>query len=204
MVHPSCLTDPSVLVVADASVVINLNATGRSADILDALPNRMAIVEEVSFEMRNGRRNRINDADELSALVSANHVEIVQLGDLGMQHFEDLVVGSTAKTLDDGEAATIAYAIQQNAIALIDERKANRICVERFPELETGCTVDLFAHPLAHETLGPKGLADAVYNALYHGRMRVLPHHVNWVIDLIGQDRAANCLSIPNSLRCVG
>ena len=201
MVCPSCLTDPSDLVVADASVVINLNATGRSAAVLDAFPNRMVIVQEVSFEIKNGRHNAINDAAELSTLASSNRIEIVQLGKLGLHHFEDLIAGTTANTLDDGEAATIAYAIEQSATALIDERKANRICGERFPDLRTGSTVDLLCHRAIIESLGNEILSDAVFNALYHGRMRVLPHHAKWVVNLIGADRAAKCHSIPTALR---
>jgi len=53
------------------------------------------------------------------------------------------------------------------------------------------------------DTLGEKQLADAVFNALYHGRMQVLPHHAEWVVKTIGADRAAQCSSLPRSLRGV-
>ena len=201
MVCPSCLTDPSVLLVVDASVVINLNASGRSADILKAVPNRVVIPEEVSFELKNGRRNPIDDADELVTLVSGGRLEIVRLGTPGMRHFENLIAGNSADTLDDGEAATIAYALEQNGTALIDERKANRICVERFPQLRTGCTIDVLGHKAIKEALSKGDLSDAVFNALYHGRMRVLPHYIEWVVSLIGPDRAAKCHSIPRGIR---
>ena len=84
---------------------------------------------------------------------------------------------------------------------LVDERKANRICAERFATLRLGCTIDVFSHPKVHENLGQKALADAVFNALYHGRMRILAHHAEWVIGLIGTDRAALCVSLPRSAR---
>ena len=54
----SWLTDPTVLVVADTSVAINLNATGCSEIILGALPNRFAVVEQVALELEAGRRER--------------------------------------------------------------------------------------------------------------------------------------------------
>jgi predicted nucleic acid-binding protein len=57
------------------------------------------------------------------------------------------VVGPAQTTLDDGEAATIAHAVALNGVALIDERKANRICTERFPELRIASTVDILVHP---------------------------------------------------------
>ena len=201
MVFRSCLTDPTVLIVADASVVINLTATGHSEAILDALPNRLLVVEEVLIELENRRQNRRNDTDALSELVAQNRIEIVRLGEVALQHFGKLVGGHASETLDDGEAATVGYAVEHDATVLIDERKANRICGERFSKLQIGCTVDLFVHPTVQASLGREKLANAVFNALYYGRMRVLPHHAEWAVELIGIDRAAQCDSLPRSLR---
>ena len=195
----SCLNDSTALVVADASVAINLNATDFAASILDALPNRFAVVEAVVLELKDGR----NDPDGLNTLAAAGRVDIVRLGNLAMEHFTTLVSGPAAETLDDGEAATIAYSLEHGATALIDERKANRICAERFPALTTACTVDFLAHDSIEAALGRNGLADAVFNALYHGRMRVLAQHMDWVVNLIGSERAAQCTSLPKSVRRV-
>ena len=200
----SCLTDSTLPVVADTSVVINLNATGYSAAILDALPNQFLVVEEVSFELEVDSRTGRNDAEALSALVAQGSVELVRLGDAGTQHFISLVSGPANQTLDDGEAATIAYALEHGATALIDERKAIRICAERFGELSTGCTVDIFAQDDVQRILTRDTLADAVFNALYQGRMRVPDHYVGWVVNLIGEERAAQCRSLPASVRSAG
>lgn len=197
----TCLTDPAALAVADASVIISLNATGCALEIIRALPNRLAVVDVVLAELELGRQRGRQDADRLNDFVIAGLIEVVRLDDAAEQHFELLVVGPAAQTLDDGEAATIAYALAHGALPLIDERKANWICAERFATLRVGCTIDVFSHPKVHETLGQKALADAVFNALYHGRMRILPHHAEWVIGLIGTDRAALCVSLPRSTR---
>lgn len=197
----TCLTDPNAVVVADASTVINLNATGCAREVIRGLPNHLVVVDVVPVELSAGRQRRRQDADRLNGLVDSSFVEIVRLDDRGAQCFEQLVVGPAAMTLDDGEAATIAYAVSQNAIALIDERKANRICAERFPNLRVGCTVDIFTHPEVQRALGREALVSAVFNALHQGRMRVLPHHVEWVIELIGVERAVSCTSLPNSVR---
>ena len=134
MEHQSCLNDLTVPVVADTSVVINLHATQYSEAILDALPNRFLVVSEVRLELEEDRQTGRNDSVTLAALVASGRAEIVQLGDGGIQHFSSLVSGPAAQTLDDGEAATLAYALEMEhgMIPLIDERKANRICVERF------------------------------------------------------------------------
>ena len=201
MERQSCLNDLTLPVVADTSVIINLNASGCAEAILDALPNRFLVVLEVRLELEEDQRTGRNDATALNALVASGQVEIAQLGDSDIQHFSDLVTGPAAQTLDDGEAATIAYALEHGAVALIDERKANRICTERFPALVTGSTVDLLAQGNVQAALGHDRLAEAVFHALRHGRMRVLPHHVPWVVDLIGQTRAARCPSLPRSVR---
>ena len=76
----SCLDERPGPVVADTSVVINLNATGDGEAILGALPNRCVIVEEVSRELEAGRRTGRGDADALGALIEQQLVEHAQLG----------------------------------------------------------------------------------------------------------------------------
>lgn len=181
--------------------MINLNATGFAEATLDALPNRVAVVQEVALELERGRRRGRNDAGALGDLVAGGRVEMVRLGDLGMDRFTALVAGPAAETLDDGEAATIAYALEHGGAALIDERKATRICAERFDTLAVGCTVDILVHDDVGAALGQEQLAGAVFNALYHGRMDVPSRYVDWVVDLIGPERAAQCVSLPRSAR---
>ena len=201
MVCPSCLNDPIVPVVADTSVVINLNATGFAQTILDALPNPFVVVDEVAIELERGRRSGRKATDGLNALIVAEQVEIVQLGNDGIRHFAGLVSGPAADTLDDGEAATIAYALEHSATALIDERKANKICAERFGALSTGCTIDLLAHSEIESALGRASLVEGVFNALYYGRMRVPTGQMGWVVDLVGRERVKKCPSLPSSIR---
>jgi predicted nucleic acid-binding protein len=197
----SSLTDPQALLVADASTIISVNASGCAQRVIRALPNRVAVVDIVSGELEEGRQRKRPDADLLKKLVGAGHVEIVQLDAPADGYFEQLVVGAAQMTLDDGEAATIAYAVANNGIALIDEKKAKRICAQRFPGLRLACTVDIFMHPNVQSELGKEALADTVFNALCQGRMRVLPQHVEWVVALIGVDRARMCTSLPRQIR---
>jgi predicted nucleic acid-binding protein len=197
----SSLTDAQALLVADASTIISVNATGCGKRVIKALPNRVAVVDIVSGELDEGRQRKRQDADLLKKLVDAGHVEIVQLDAKGDEYFEQLVVGAAQMTFDDGEAATIAYAVANNGIALIDERKANRICAQRFPEVRLACTVDIFMHADVQGELGREVLADTVFNALCHGRMRVFPHHVEWVIELIGVERVRMCTGLPGQVR---
>jgi predicted nucleic acid-binding protein len=197
----SSLTDPHAFLVADASTVINVNASGCALKVLEALPNRVTVVDVVFGELEEGRQRQRRDADLLKELADSGHVEIVRLDEVGEGHFEQLTIGPAQMTLDDGEAATIGHAVARNGVALIDEGKAVRICAQLYPALPIGCSVDIFAHPAVGAALGRASLADAVFNALCHGRMRVFPKHVEWVITLIGIERARLCTSLPNSVR---
>ena len=200
MVCRSCLDERAAPVVVDTSVVINLNATGCAEAILRALPNRCVVVEDVLLELQMGRQTGRGDADALAVLIEQQLVERAQLRNTGIFHFQRLVSGSAAETLDDGEAATIACAIEQGAVALVDERKAIRICAERFPNLPIGCTVDVLAQRHVQAALGHR-LADAVFHALDRGRMRVPDSYGQWVVDLIGKERAAESRSLSRRLR---
>jgi predicted nucleic acid-binding protein len=196
-----CLTDPALLIAADTSAVINLNATGCAAEILRAIPNKLMVVDVVRRELEEGRPRGRRDADMLKDLVAAGLAQIAELGQGAAVHFEKLVIGPAASTLDDGEAATISCAVARGGIAILDERKATRLCAELFPELCVGCTVDILRHPQVLDRLGNEMLGDAVFRALHDGRMRVFPHHIDWVVGVIGPEKAASCSSFPCSVR---
>jgi hypothetical protein len=159
------------------------------------------VVDVVPRELEFGRQRGRRDIDILKSLMAAGLVTVVDLGDAAASHFEGLVIGKAAETLDDGEAATIAYAVAHGGIAIIDEKKANRICGERFPAVRVASTVDIFAHPRVVEALGAPRLSQALLNALQLARMRVPPHHVEWVVGVIGEEQAALCPSLPRSAR---
>jgi predicted nucleic acid-binding protein len=187
--------------VADTSAAINLIATGSAPDILRVLPVRVVAVDTVAGELELGRVRGRGDADRFQELVSAGFVEVVQLGDTGAQHFEGLVVGIAAETLDDVEAATIAYALEQNGTALIDERKATSLCGARFPRLRLCSTADILLHPEVMRQLGAEMLVGAVFNALINARMGVPPEHLEDIVRLIGTELAATCPSLPRVAR---
>jgi predicted nucleic acid-binding protein len=195
------MVDAQPVVVADASVVINLNATERAADILAALPFRVVLAEIAADELTEDRRSGRQDDVLLANLVRHGLLELVTLGDEGMAVFTSLVIGPARDTLDDGEAATIAYAVEHGASPAIDERKALKICADRFPLLRPRTTVDLFRERAVIEALGPASLADAIFMALRNARMRVASRHLTWIIEQIGPDRAELCPSLPRSAR---
>jgi predicted nucleic acid-binding protein len=185
----------------DTSTIINLNATGCAETILRHLPARLSVVDIVVEELENGRPTGRHDADMLHQLVTKGGIKVVNLNDQGMRFFEQLVVGPAASTLDDGEAATIAYAATNCVPIVIDEKKATRICSDIFPHIQVSHTVTILAHEAIRRNIGTQALCEAVFNALQRGRMNVAQDHLQWVIELIGLERAATCLSLPKSVR---
>lgn len=197
----SRLTNSSL--VADTSAIINLNATRCSAEILAALPARLTVVDVAMGELDEGRKNGRPDAELFADLCKAGLVVVDRLGDIGKEMFEQLVIGPANETLDDGEAATIAYAVEHSFGVVVDDNKARRICRERYSHVKIQCSVELFKHPSIRQALGQQRFASAILNALRIGRMHVLPEHVSWVVGLIGEKNASACTSLPKRLRQV-
>ncbi len=188
-------------VVADSSVVINLNATRRAKAILGALSNQVLVTEQVLGELSSGRGGEHRDSALLAELIAGGFLEAVRIGESSEADFIGLVSGAASETLGDGEAATIAKALEVGGLALLDDRKALRICTERFPNLPTSGTVDLLRDSRLTEALTEPQLSDTVFRAVHDARMHVPPHHGEWVIGLLGIERARRCPSLARILR---
>ena len=193
---------PLVPVVADASVIINLNATGSAAAIIEAFPNPFLVTANVRRELSMGRSRGHMCGENLEALIRYYGV----LGPVELEPDDDvvyrsLVEGGFERTLDDGEAATIACAAGRNGLALIDERKARKICAARFPALLLASTVEVLLHAKVAERLGASGQSDAIFLALRDARMHVPRHALRETIGRIGEERASKCPSLPRSHR---
>jgi hypothetical protein len=190
---PNCLFDPSAALVLDASVVINLNATGIAGKMLDAIPNPVVILEVVLRELQAGRAKGRTDADMVDDLVRNGCVQMAALSPECEGNFLALVSGSGA--------TTIAWSVANGGIPIIDEKKGSAICRERFPRLQLGTTIDIFALEQVQSSFGKDDLSDAIFNALTLARMRVHEKDISWVISMIGQERALLCNSLPRSKR---
>ena len=139
--------------------------------------------------------------EELEALISDRLFELVALEPADTDMYRSLVEGGHNGTLDDGESATIAYAVGHDGLVLIDERKAQRICAARFPEQRLTSTVEVLFHPLVAKRLGQSSQSEAIFLALRDARMRVPGERIQEVIESIGADRAAECSSLPRAFR---
>jgi len=197
----SCLVENGQPIALDSSVIVNLNATGFADRIVGALTSDVVIVSHVLRELERGEKNGYSDAADLRVLVADGSVLNLPLPSDANRTFLELVTGSAASTLGDGEAATIAYANASGAWAAIDERKARKICAARFSKLRILSTVDILGHPSVMESLTAKELSDAVFNALEVAHMQVQSHHFCWIAMQVGAERLSRCISLPRKIR---
>lgn len=201
MSHHGSWLDGVASLVGDASIWINLAATGRARQILECTPVPITITTTAMQELEGGRSKGRETAEVVADLIRANLVREVALSADDEAVFLDLVAGSTGLTLDDGEAATIASALSSGSVALIDERKATSLCNERYPGLLVRSTTDLLLASHIALTFQREQLADCLFRALSIARMRVPEHHLAEVCELLGPDRRRGCRSLPFAWR---
>lgn len=193
MTYSSCLNNVSSRLVLDASVLINLLAWETASDVLRALGMPMMVPEQVLREVELGESNGRRPECTVSRLAEGGAIETCALTEKELETFAELVSGSASESLGDGEAATIAMALSRSGYAVIDERKATRMCETRFRSLPLATTVDLFSHARVSEALGPRLLRQTVLSALTDARMQIRDYQFEWVAEVVGGDTAAQC-----------
>ena len=201
MTRISCLEEIDDPLVLDASVVVNLNATGFADRVLDAIPSGVFIPDPVVRELQRGIKMGHKDATDLDALLAQGLAETLKVPTSAQSEYISLVSGSSMGSLGDGEAATIASAFAMRAWAGIDERKARRICRDRYKGVKVASTVDILAHPDVLDALSEDEFSSALLAALEVANMQVQRQHMDWVVARIDPDRISNCLSRPRSVR---
>lgn len=201
MTSVSCLEEIDDPLVLDASVVVNLNATGFADRVLDAIPAGVFIPDPVVRELQRGTKMGHSDATDLDALLAQGLADTITVPVSAQSDYIALVSGSATSSLGDGEAATIASAFAMRAWAGIDERKARRICSDRYKEVRVASTVDILAHPDVVGSLSDDEFSSALLAALEVANMQVQKQHMEWVVGRIDPDKIATCLSLPRAVR---
>lgn len=193
--------DPTGMCVCDASFWINLVATCRAEPLLRAIEAPLVITDVALGELERGRAKGRMTAGAVNALITQGLVGVVRCAKEDEELFLSLVVGSAAETLDDGEAATLVYAARSSITAVIDERKATSLSASRFPSLDVWSTLDVLLRNSVVAAFGYSEISDAIFRALTGARMRVPPHRLQDVVELLGAERVIHCPSLPARLR---
>jgi predicted nucleic acid-binding protein len=160
--------------VLDTGVWLNLMATEAMGTILDALAVPCYAPEQVETEIRRHPGTR-------TTFLAGNHplrqmsprVSILSLENEELDLFLEIVGAPSRDALGDGEAAAIVVAASRGLDLVIDDRKARRILRERFSQVRTYWTVDLFRASAVVTALGRTQVEEYFTKAVRIGRMHV-------------------------------
>ncbi|MFZ6746013.1 hypothetical protein ACO0LC_22535 [Undibacterium sp. JH2W] len=201
MTFSNYLTDQGSVLVLDASVVINLLATGQSDAILKSLNVPLLVTDSVVRELEQGATEGRQEFGLLTKAINDQILKLERLEGTALRTFFELVSGDASNSLGDGEAATLALADGYGFIAAIDEKKATRIAAERFCALKLVTTIDILAHERVQAALGDEKLAEATFDALRFARMQVRDCQFDWVVNIIGDAKVQACPSLRRHAR---
>lgn len=189
--------EAGVALVIDASVLINLLGCGAAEEILRSLPGAILVEQRTLAEVLTDPSRNLPSRDVRERLVQEQHLQVRNLEGDAIECFLALV--SEPDGFDDGEAATIACALDLGAAAVLDEGKARRIVRERFPTLTLISTAGLFRSLLEQRRMDEERVRALVLAALQRARMSVAMEEIDWVIGLLGAELAQQCPSIRRS-----
>lgn len=140
------MTQPPILILLDASCLLNLYATGRLRDIALALPHRLGVADyvieqEALYVWRPGLGETREEQVlvDLSPLVAEGVIQVLRLE----HQEEEATFVDMAALVDDGEAVTAALALHRGCAVATDDRKARRVLAERAPTVPLVSTLDL-------------------------------------------------------------
>ena len=187
----------------DASVLINLVATSCCADILAALEEEPIVVRKVFDEVVRDPRSNESRPGLLQPFVDEGLVVIIEPDGAHLQLWLELAGAEPPDDLDDGEAATMAYAVLNQTDIALDDGKGIRVGKTRlFRDSTIHTTVDLLRRPAIERAIGTRRLTEAVHDALRFARMRVAnEEHAAWIVDTIGVNAAKECPSMRRMLK---
>lgn len=132
-------------VIFDACCLINFYASGFFESILSSFKTQSCIVEQVKGEslfVRKPTGSPLKYEYEPIELVSYIRNDQLKLINLETEIEMELFV-RLAERLDDGEAATIALAIEREMDVVTDDKKAIQILKEEAPNIEIQTTLDI-------------------------------------------------------------
>ena len=185
------------VLVPDTSVLINLLATPFADRVIASVGSEWVYTELVHRELIVPAAYGASNEAGLEQLLERGLVRIVQMSRNTENLAISLMSGSTTESLGGGEATTIAYAGScVDAEAIIDDRKACRLGLERFPRLRVSTTMSILREPAVEACLGRELLAAGVEAALRDARAAVARADFPWILQLIGRERLADCASV--------
>jgi predicted nucleic acid-binding protein len=124
---------PRIPLLLDACVAINLAATDRLHHIAQAHGVTFALAQQAAAEVGHLRDSA--DGDLVLTPINLSQYDSQTLEIISLTPPEYPLYVNLTRSVDDGEAATIAVAVQRSLQLATDDRKARRLCTElQIPE----------------------------------------------------------------------
>ncbi len=159
------MTQPSSLLLVDASCLLNLYATGRLRDIALAQPYRLGVADyvveqEALYVWRLGpgvaREERV--PVDLSPFIEEGVIEVLRLE----HQEEEATFVDLAALVDDGEAITAALALHRGCAVATDDIKARRVIQNRAPTVPQVSTLELLKQWAEKSLIAPSDVRSAM------------------------------------------
>ena len=197
MTFSSSLSDDGqAKIVTDTSILINLECCGIGKEIVQLIDNPFVVTEGVADEV-GGKQGKFYESSRIfmEGLLSANLLEVVRLSDEEIEVSQRMT--RMENGLEEGEATTIAVAKSRGYIPIIDEKRGRAYALNELGNVIIGRSIDVLLHSKVRSTIAGSLIREAVYFALRDAKMNISPNQLNFVIELIGKDRARACVSLP-------
>jgi len=163
--------------VLDACCLINIHASGRMSEILEALPVQIHVAETVrEQELRQLQKlDALNPVGErFSNLLDRN---VIWVADFENEAEQIAFLNYAAAIGDDGEAASFAIAEARAFAVATDDKKARRFATSELPDLHLFYTLDLVEHWMSVRTPSLDEVRQVLYSIRDHGSYFPGPSH---------------------------
>ncbi len=111
----------------------------------------------------------------LQPLFEEGYLKLCRMSDVAYETYISLVSGPPTQTLDDGESAAIAVAVDGLGSVVLDDKKARRILSSRFELASPGSSLTLLLAAATRANWTLQELREAITAARIVSRMAVVP-----------------------------
>jgi predicted nucleic acid-binding protein len=184
------------ILVIDASVLINLLATGIETKILSCLTTKIMIPNQVIKEIKRHPRDKSDAKNYLNKLFADNVIQKIELDEQAFQFYTEMLFENDS--LGDGELACIAYAATKKINYIVfDDKLGRKTCQQKFPFLKILSSVDLLKQ--YHQKCEPDFsiFQKILFDAVKIGRMNMTSKQDDeWVREILGESKVKLCPSL--------
>jgi predicted nucleic acid-binding protein len=184
------------ILVIDASVLINLLATGIETKILSCFSTKIMIPNQVIREVKRHPRDKSDAKDYLNTLFADNVIQRVELNEQAFKFYTEILLEND--NLGDGELACIAYAATKKIhYIVLDDKLGLKTCQQKFSFLKILSSIDLFRQYHQKCELEFIRFQEVLFDAVKIGRMNMTSESDDkWVREILGESKVKLCPSL--------